>query len=159
MQAKIINRWVILAAVLIGLLLLIFSLVTGFGLTAPEENAPNLQVAEITLIPGPTSTPRIIPTPTFDPAMGTATPLPGEIALNGYVQIIGTGGDGLRIRSDPGLNGEPLFLGFDTELFQITDGPVDADGYTWWYLLAPYDPTRSGWAAADFLEAVETPNE
>lgn len=159
MQAKIINRWVVLAAVLIGLLLLILSLMIGFGFTAPAQNAPDLQVAKLTLIPGPTSTPRIVPTPTFDSVQGTATPLPGQIALYGYVQIIGTGGDGLRVRAEPGLNGEPLFLGFDTELFQITDGPIDTDGYTWWYLLAPYDETRAGWAAADFLEAVETPQE
>jgi hypothetical protein len=159
MQDKIINRWVILAAILIGVFLLILSLVIGFGFTAPEQNAPNLQVAELTLIPGPTSTPRILPTPTFDPAQGTATPLPGEIALYGYVQITGTAGDGLRVRAAPGLDGEPLFLGFDTELFQITDGPQEADGYTWWYLLAPYDETRSGWAAADFLEYVEAPQE
>ena len=159
MQDKIINRWVILGAVLVGAFLLVFSLMIGFGFTAPEQNAPNLQVAEITLIPGPTSTPRILPSPTPDPAMGTATPLPGEIALNGYVQIAGTDGDGLRVRAEPGLGGESLFLGFDTELFQITNGPIDADGHTWWYLLAPYDQTRSGWAAADFLEAVETPQE
>ncbi len=159
MQDKIINRWVILGAVVIGLLLLIFSLMIGFGFTAPEQNAPDLQVAEITLIPGPTSTPRIVPTPTLDPAMATATPIPGEIAIYGYVQISGTGGDGLRVRSEPGLAGEQLFLGFDTELFQVTDGPVESDGYTWWYLLAPYDPTRSGWAVADFLEVVETPQE
>ena len=98
---KIINRWVILGAFIVGALLLIFSLIMGFGFTAPEQNAPDLQVAEITLIPGPTSTPRIAPNPTHDPAMGTATPLPGEIALNTYVQISGTDGEGLRIRSEP----------------------------------------------------------
>ena len=159
MQDKIINRWVILGALFIGGFLLIVSLIIGFGFSAPEQNAPNLQVAEITLLPGPTSTPRIPPTPTFDPAQGTATPLPGEIALNVYVQITGTDGEGLRLRSAPGLTGNPEFLGFDTELFQITDGPIQADGYTWWYLLAPYDETRAGWAAADFLEAIETPQE
>lgn len=159
MQDKIINRWVVLGAVMIGFLLLIFTLIIGFGFTAPEQNAPDLQVAEITVIPGPTSTPRIAPSPTHDPVMGTATPLPGEIAVNTYVQITGTDGDGLRLRSAPGLDSEPQFLGFDTELFQVTDGPVEADGYTWWYLLAPYDETRSGWAAADFLSYIEAPQE
>ncbi len=32
-----------------------------------------------------------------------------------------------------------------------------ADGYTWWYLVAPYDSTRAGWAAADFLAVVPSP--
>lgn len=159
MKDKIINRWVVFGALGIAGLLLILSLIIGFGFTAPEQNAPNLQVAEITMLPGPTSTPRIAPTPTHDPALGTATPLPGEMALYVYVQINGTGGEGLRLRPTPGLSGEPLFLGFDTEIFQITDGPQQADGYTWWYLIAPYDETRAGWAAADFLEPIEAPQE
>ena len=159
MQAKIINRWVILGALGIALMLLIFSLLIGFGFSAPKQNTPDLQVAEITLIPGPTSTPRIIPTATHDPAMGTVTPMPGEIAVNTYVQITGTDGEGLRLRALPGLSGDPQFLGFDTELFQIVDGPVQADGYTWWHLLAPYDETRTGWAAADFLLPIEAPQE
>ena len=159
MKDKIINRWVVLGALGIASLLLILSLIIGFGFTAPEQNAPNLQVAEITMLPGPTSTPRIAPTPTHDPALGTATPLPGEMALYVYVQIGGTDGEGLRLRSLPGLGGEPLFLGFDTEIFQISEGPEQADGYTWWYLIAPYDETRAGWAAADFLEPIEAPQE
>ena len=159
MKDKIINRWVVLGALGIAGLLLIGSLIIGFGFTAPEQNAPGLQVAEITMLPGPTSTPRILPTATHDPAMGTATPLPGEMALYVYVQIGGTDGEGLRLRSLPSLDGEPLFLGFDTEIFQISEGPEQADGYTWWYLIAPYDETRAGWAAADFLETIEAPQE
>ncbi len=159
MKSEIINRWVVLGALGVAILLFIISLLIGLGSNAPKANAPDLQVAEITVIPGPTSTPRIAPTPTHDPAQGTATPLPGEIALFTYVQITGTDGEGLRLRSAPGLNGEPLFLGFDTELFQIIEGPEDADGYTWWYLSAPYDETRAGWAASDFLEAIEAPQE
>jgi len=27
----------------------------------------------------------------------------------------------------------------------------------WWYLVAPYDETRVGWAAADFLSYVPEP--
>jgi hypothetical protein len=159
MQDKIVNRWVILGAAGFALVLLFFSLVIGFGFSAHEQNSPDLQVAEITLIPGPTSTPRILPTATHDPALGTVTPLPGEISIYAFVQITGTDGEGLRLREQPGLVGEPLFLGFDTELFQVIDGPVQADGYTWWHLLAPYDETRSGWAASDFLVYIEAPQE
>jgi hypothetical protein len=63
----------------------------------------------------------------------------------------------LRIRSDPGLTGEPVFLGFDSEVFIVEDGPREVDGYVWWYLVAPYDDTRAGWAAADFLSYVPSP--
>jgi 23S rRNA (guanosine2251-2'-O)-methyltransferase len=37
--------------------------------------------------------------------------MPGLISLGGYVQIVGTGGDGLRLRDQPGLDGKVLLLG------------------------------------------------
>ena len=73
------------------------------------------------------------------------------------MQITGTDGEGLRIRSEPGLTGNPDFLGFDSEVFIVKDGPQLVDGYTWWYLVAPYDDTRAGWAASDFLSYIPSP--
>jgi hypothetical protein len=87
-------------------------------------------------------------------AQRTATALPGQIAPGRYVQIGGTEGAGLRLRAAPGLDGTPLFLGFDTEVFEVRDGPQVADGYTWWFVVSPYDENRSGWAAADYLEVI-----
>lgn len=157
MKSNLINRWVILGALGIAAALLFVSLLIGFGFAAPPAAGEGLQLADLIVIPGPTSTPHIVATPTHDPALGTATPLPGVIALNGYVQISGTDGEGLRLRENPGLNGEPLFLGFDAEVFQVVDGPQETDGYTWWSLVAPYDDTRAGWAASAFLEAIPSP--
>ena len=151
-----INRWVILGAFGVAVVLFLITFL-GLGATAPQTNEVSWQLAALTVIPGPTSTPLITATPTHNPALGTATPLPGEIALNRFVQISGTNGEGLRLREFPGLNGEHLFLGFDSEVFQVIDGPQEADGYIWWYLLAPYDETRAGWAASDFLEAISSP--
>lgn len=148
------NRWVILGALGVAIVLCLVTLLTGLGSRAKQSNEVSWQLAALTIIPGPTSTSLIAPTPTHDPALGTATPIPGDIALNGYVQISGTDGEGLRIRALPGLGGEHLFLGFDTEVFQVVDGPQEVDGYIWWRLLAPYDDARSGWAASDFLEAM-----
>ena len=68
---------------------------------------------------------------------------PAGIAIGNYVQITGTEGQGLRIRKDPGLNGEFEFLAYDSEVFVVKDGPREVDGYTWWYLVAPYDDTAS----------------
>ena len=42
-------------------------------------------------------------------------------------------------------------------IFLVKNGPQQADGYTWWYLVAPYDSTRAGWAAANFLAVVPSP--
>jgi hypothetical protein len=106
--------------------------------------------------PRPDPHPRRDHPPTFDP---NATPEfdPNTIHIDGYVQISGTGIDGLRIRSAPGLNTNTVFRGEESEVFLVKDGPQEADGYTWWYVVASYDETRAGWAAADFLAVVPSP--
>jgi hypothetical protein len=94
------------------------------------------------------------PTSTTTPPPGTS---PGVIAKGAYIQIVGTGGSGLRVRSEPGLQGEVLFLALEDEVFQVMDGPSEADGYTWWYLVAPYNNKFSGWAVADYLAVIQNP--
>ena len=76
------------------------------------------------------------------------------IGLGVFVQIQGTGQDGLRIRSGPGTDKATNFLGMDSEVFKVTDGPVQSDGFTWWFLVAPYDRNRNGWAASNYLTIV-----
>lgn len=130
-----------------------------FGFSASPQN-PDLGFApaDLTMIPASTSTPLTTPTMTPDPLLvGTPTLSANIIAVGGYVQITGTGGDGLRLRSAPGLTSELLFLGEEAEVFQVRDGPQEANGYTWWYLVAPYDESRAGWAAANFLSVVPPP--
>ncbi len=154
---RYLNRRVIFGALGVAAVLLLLAFFAAFGFSVEAENDLELHIAALTVIPGPTSTPRQTATPTPDLLQGTATPLAGEISVYGFVQIHGTEGEGLRLRETPGLSGEPLFLGFDAEVFEVVDGPRDVDGYTWWYLQAPYDDTRIGWAAADFLEAIPSP--
>lgn len=84
-------------------------------------------------------------------------PPEGAITTGAYVQISGTGGDGLRLRDSPGLQSTILLIGSEAEIFYVADGPVEADGYTWWYLVGPYDENRSGWAVANFLVVVQNP--
>lgn len=151
----LVNKWVILGALgLAGLLLLITAI--GIGLTSARQNSDvGFAPADVTVIPAPTGTSGAPPTPTIDPF---ATPTsPAGIAIGNYVQINGTEGQGLRIRAEPGLGGEFQFLAYDSEVFVIQDGPREVDGYVWWYLVAPYDETRVGWAAADFLTYVPEP--
>jgi hypothetical protein len=125
---------------------------------APAPASGDVQ-AVLTVIPAPSGTPAPTPTPTLDPSVPTPTPTPapGEIAVGSYVQIKGTEGQGLRIRSSPGLNTAQLFLGFDAEVFVVKEGPRQADGYSWYYLVAPYDEARAGWAASDFLNIIPPP--
>jgi len=79
------------------------------------------------------------------------------IAVGSFVQVNGTGTVGLRLRDNPGLDSKTQFLGMDDEVFRITEGPREADGYTWWYLVAPYDEQRKGWAVANYLSAIANP--
>ncbi|MFZ5821386.1 MAG: hypothetical protein ACOYYJ_15935 [Chloroflexota bacterium] len=152
------NIRVIVGAVTIAGILLIITL-ASIGWVHPASNRDlGFVPADLTVIPAPTSTLNVTPTTTLDPLLaGTPTLLPDVIGIGGYVQITGTDGDGLRLRASPGLTGEPVFLGYDEEVFEVRDGPQDADGYTWWYLAAPYDETRAGWAAADFLSPIPSP--
>ena len=152
---QLFNKWVILGALLLtGFLLLITAI--SIGITSGRQPSDvGFAPADVTIIPAPTSTSGAPPTPTIDPF--APTPAPTGIALGNYVQITGTNGEGLRIRSEPGLNGNPEFLGFDSEVFIIQDGPRSVDGYVWWYLVAPYDQSRAGWAAADFLAYIPPP--
>jgi hypothetical protein len=88
----------------------------------------------------------------------TTTPVPpGQIGIGVYVRVSGTKGEGLRLRKNPGIDNPMLFLGMESEVFQIKDGPKQADNFIWWYLQAPYDKNRSGWAVQDYLAPILSP--
>ncbi|MGE5641851.1 MAG: hypothetical protein ACM3Y8_02465, partial [Byssovorax cruenta] len=112
---QLFNKWVILGAFLLAGFLLLITAVS-IGLTSARQNSGvGFTPAEITVIAAPTSTSSAPATATIDPF--APTPAPTGIALGNYVQISGTEGEGLRIRSEPGLNGEFEFLGYDSEVF------------------------------------------
>ena len=136
-----------------GCLLLVTLIAIGWTRTR-QVGDQGFVPADLTIIAPPTATanPTLTPTPA-----GPTAPPEGQIGVGAYVQITGTEGAGLRIRSAPGLNSETVFRGEEAETFQVKDGPQPADGYTWWYLVAPYDETRAGWAAADYLAVVPSP--
>ena len=152
---ELVNKWVILGALAFaGLLLLITAI--AIGLTSARRNSEvGFVPADVTVIAAPTGTSGAPPTPTIDPFASPTSP--AGIAIGNYVQITGTEGQGLRIRAEPGLGGEFQFLAYDSEVFVVQDGPREVDGYVWWYLVAPYDETRVGWAAADFLTYIPEP--
>lgn len=151
---SLVNIWTIAGTLFVAACLLLFTLIS-IGWTRPPQNpGVGFVPANLTIIAPPTAT--AVSQPTATPA-GTVTPSPGLLAIGAYVQISGTGTDGLRIRSAAGLNSDTVFRGEESETFQVKDGPQDADGYTWWYIAAPYDDTRAGWAAADYLAVVPSP--
>jgi hypothetical protein len=157
---KFLNGKVLIAMVVIASVLLCGSLAYILVMRPAAGSSPNLAAttSALTIIPAPSSTTRPLP-PTLTPFPPTpepsSTPAPGQIAVGVYVQP-STGGAGLRVRTEPSLSVD-FFSAFDSEVFLVTKGPEQADGYTWWYLTASYDASRVGWAAQDFLTAIPSP--
>ena len=145
------NKWVVLGAVGIAVFLCVFWWIV-FNVLRPEASQMMAQPAEIAVIAAPT----ITASPEFD---FTETPDASQVSRDGIsvgtvVQIGGTEGAGLRLRSDPGIASEVRFIGMDAEVFEVQDGPQDQDDIVWWYLISPYDEARSGWAASNYLTVV-----
>jgi len=154
MRKQRVSGWFILAGVIIGAGLFAFSFLFLWALK-PGVSAEARPTAVITIISAPTKTPAPLPEVLF-----TATPPPSEeVMIDGigkgiYVQISGTSGSGLRLRADASTAADVRFLGYESEVLLVTNGPKNADGYVWWYLTASYDESRSGWAVSSYLKPV-----
>lgn len=150
----------------LGALAVLILLIAIWGLTLRALMTPKTAqvdpTAVMNVIPAPTATVPAPPTAVTTPTATTepskvmlSTPAPNaQIKTGDYVLIANTGGDGLRIRSGPGTQNPALFLGMDAEVFHVTDGPTEVDGLTWFYLSAPYDENRRGWAASNYLSVI-----
>lgn len=151
------SLWIIPVGLGIGVVLFAV-LITAANFLQPESEKTQKATAVLTIIYAPTSTPVFFSTLAVTPSATTGTSglTIGGIGQGMFVQITGTGGTGLRLRKDPGTNAEILFLGYESEVFKVMDGPKELDGYIWWYLTAPYDANRSGWAASNYLSVIET---
>jgi hypothetical protein len=68
-------------------------------------------------------------------------------------EVRGTDGAGLRVRSEPGIQGAIQFKRAEGEVFRIVDGPYFADNIAWW-LVRALDDGASGWAAGEFLTVI-----
>lgn len=85
--------------------------------------------------------------PTLPPIILSPTPL--SITMGSPVLV---NAEGLNVRPEPGLDNTPLFNAALGEGFTIVGGPLQAAGLTWWEIQSPDDPSRRGWAAADYLD-------
>ena len=102
-----------------GCLILVTLIVDRLDLARGSRPRSGFVPADLTIIPPSTTT----PLPTATPA-NLVTPTPeGQIGIGAYVQITGTEGAGLRIRTEPGQGGETVFVGEEEEIFLVKDGP------------------------------------
>jgi hypothetical protein len=154
------NLKVVIGGILVSICLL--AVLVLFLFNARNEQPPDASsTAVLYVIAAPTATPlapiaSVTPSPT-PTSTNQGANTGGVIVVGAYVQITGTGGDGLRLRADPGLDGTVRFLAIDGEVFSVQDGPREVDGYMWWFLQAPYDPNVQGWAVADYMVVEQNP--
>lgn len=156
----IFNYKVILGAIVFGVG--VFAVLVWVLWSAKTNtNAQIPATAILKIIEAPTQTPpgiRTTPTPPLTPTAVQATPGPsGNIAIGDYVQVSGTGGDGLRVHNTAGVATKVSYVAKESEVFIVKDGPIDADGYIWWELEDPYNNSTVGWGVANYLTVVQNP--
>lgn len=148
----------LLGGVVLGLVVLAVFLFAAPLLAGPAEVAEPAPL--LTILPFPTETPIPAPTPSLQPSpepSATSTPPPaaGGLRVGGLVEIEGTEGDGLRLREGPSLSATVRFVALESEVFELQDGPIEADDYTWWFLVNPYDNSQRGWGVSNYLRTTE----
>jgi len=157
---RLVNLKVVACSVVLGIGFAVCAL-SSLWMTRRELQPEQQPTAVMNLIIAPTPTrslPTASPSLAVTPTEGIpAPPPPGTIAIEDYVQVTGTGGDGLRFRQEPGLGALILFLGAEAEIFKVVDGPREVNGFTWWYLVGPYDEDRAGWVVSNYLVVVQNP--
>jgi len=158
MLRKYFNLKILVSALLLALLAFGAFMLILLG-SKPDKRSPESVTAIVNLIPAATWTEAlVVPTQaqvvTDTPSRPTSS---ADIQIGSYVQVSGTGGSGLRLRVDASLDAEVRLLGDESEVFEVKDGPRQAGGYTWWFLVGPYDESRRGWAVEDFLVVVQNP--
>jgi hypothetical protein len=141
--------------------LLVLAAVLAVTAVSRRANMQMQAVAPVvTLLPRPSPTEMVPPSATVLP---TETPQPstapdsstGRIDVGLIVEVYGTEGDGLRLRASPGTAGSIQLLADESEVFAVQDGPVEADGRSWFYLVSPSDASRAGWAVSDYLRLAQ----
>jgi hypothetical protein len=146
--------WAAVGAFAGVVLLALLLLLTGLA----RRGAVEFAAPVVTVLPRPTATVAVLvpPSPTPTETAEAALPSdPGRIAVGLIVEVFGTEGDGLRLRELPGTSGAIQVLAGESEVFAVQDGPVEADGRTWFYLVSPSDAARAGWAVTDYLRLAQ----
>jgi hypothetical protein len=153
--------WAIFGGAL-GIALVLIVLISGLVSRRTLYTNPPVDPI-VTVVKRATTTPPVESTSTstvesqLTPPPTQPAPPEGDFEYGQLVMVSGTGGDGLRLRRSPDLDAVVGFLGMENEVFRVIDGPVEGDGYIWWYLENPYESTKSGWAVANYLRSVDQP--
>ena len=110
------------------------------ALPASEASAPTSAFSISTTTPSPTRRAR---TPTPEPPTATPAP-PPALRPQAFATVMNLSGSPLRLRASASTKGKVVGKLPEGTLVQILEGPVEADGFTWWKVQTP---KVVGWAA------------
>lgn len=134
----------------------------GDDKSAATDGTPQSTLPAITASPsattatGATGSPIILTTPptgvaTQPPGQGTnPPPSSGTIAIGSTVIVANSGGTGVNFRSEPSTDSDIVDVLLDGTEMTVIDGPLDAEGYTWWQVEGD---AGTGWLVQDYLQA------
>jgi cell division septation protein DedD len=112
----------------------------------PTATSTPTHTPQPTETPSPTATDTSTPTPTPSPTL-TPTPTPTPTPI--LAEVGGTGGQGVWMYRQPGLQGGKISALRDGTVLTVVGGPVEADGYTWIEVIDPRG--RLGWIPDRYL--------
>jgi hypothetical protein len=145
-----------LAIVITGVVFYFVAKMLGGGVApAPSPTPLPAQSPTVAITPTPTpepATPTPEPTPTPQPPTPTPTVAPNVLQVGAEATVNAEAG--LRVRSGPGTNFDPVIMLPAGTVVLIIDGPQRADTYTWWQIRfkSPEGEEMEGWVAGDFLD-------
>jgi hypothetical protein len=158
-------QYAVLGGFILGICLLLLSLqprvaslLTPPTITltpAPPTDAPT---ATATIPPRPTDLPSPTFTATPPPPTVTGTPPPSPtpgIGPGATVEVGGTGGQGLVMHTDAGLNTAVVRVIREGERVTVVAGPEQADDLVWWQVRDANG--QEGWVVESYLTLVTLP--
>ena len=63
----------------------------------------------------------------------------------GDIYIVTEAGDDLLWKETPGIDGKVIGTFYEGDYLEFVDGPVKADGYTWWQVVDAFRGGTEGW--------------
>lgn len=115
----------------------------------PASPATSTLPAEVDVLRSPVA-PLVLSGPTL--ATPFLSPTPRAIAVGETVIVTDVGVQELNVRDSAGvIDTSIVFRAPEGTRFVVVDGPRQGDGLTWWQIQDPFDSTRRGWAASNYL--------
>src|SRR5215217_6607731 len=135
--------WLLAAGVALAVAAIFFFMRSRSQPTLAPTPTPALAIAAATR--PPTRTP-IFPTPTLTP-----TQPPAVLQVGAQAQVVNIEGSVLRGRQQPSIKATATVAFKSGQRVKILEGPIDADGFTWWKIEGE---SGTGWSAQQSKEGV-----